>query len=1111
MVCGLAVALLMVMGVPAETVPELVSRMPVEGVQTNTATFEALLAMGEDGLAELAAMVQPPATGGDAQARYLVSGVTFYATRSGAGEARALVEQAWLAALAGAENRHVKAFFMRRLQQCGTASSRDALAGYLSDPTLTEPAAQALLAIGAPETAASFLGALEAGQGEIATIIQGLGVLEYGPAAEAIRVHATSDEPGLTAAALDALAAIGPVKRWVGWDHDSFDLLVAACSTTNRFARSLALGRCLRYAETAAENGARRQALMATRSLLAMSREGNEFATQAAALDLLTRIKPKEGVAEVNKAIHGDDRALSAAAVRILMDTEDSGDRLAEIIASAPSHVRVCGMGVLDAGVPDSVVQATLAGVGDTNSAVQVAALSASVRLAGRKALPTILQAVDSTNATVLAEVQDALLRVALPEDMAVLARAMRETPVPARVTLLKVLDERRATTQWDALVAAAGDPEGDVRRAAYGAMGSAGTTAHLPQLIGMALAVEASADRSGLGRAVVEVARAEPDAAKRCTALREAYDKGDATAKATVLGLLPGVAGGPALDLVVMAGKGQDSTVQTAALRALARWPDDSAAEAMLAAIANAPEPGQQNALTRGLTRVVSGGNRKPGDKLELYSKALAAASRNEEKSVILGSVSGIRSRAALDLASPFLDDPALQADAARVVALSASPDKRYKGLSSPDLRPVLVKAAPLVEDKKLKAALDALIETMPAPVVVEPGFVSLFNGTDLTGWQGDTTHNIVKDSMIVAQKGNLFTQKAYANFVLKFQFKLTPGANNGIAIRWPGKGNPAHAGYELQVLENTAEKYANLKAYQYHGSIYGISPAKRGFLKPVGEWNEETIIAKGDVISVILNGETIVDAVDVSAHKRPEQGYIGFCGHGDIVMYRNLRIKELHNIPPRGFTALWDGKGLDGWWGEKTTHYNKYRELSPEAFKARQEKSREDIRKHWRVEGDDLVNDGHGLYLTTDRFYGDFELLVDYKTVAGADSGIYLRGIPQVQIWDYTEAGGKWKLGADKGSGGLWNNPGGSAGKDPLVLADKPFGEWNRFRIVMQGSNVSIWLNGKHVVDNAELSNYFDRKNPVPADGPIQLQTHGGQIRWRNVFIRELAPVQE
>ena len=135
----------------------------------------------------------------------------------------------------------------------------------------------------------------------------------------------------------------------------------------------------------------------------------------------------------------------------------------------------------------------------------------------------------------------------------------------------------------------------------------------------------------------------------------------------------------------------------------------------------------------------------------------------------------------------------------------------------------------------------------------------------------------------------------------------------------------------------------------------------------------------------------------------------------------------------PPKGYIALFNGHDLDGWWGLSTEHYNKYRELSAQDFVKRQEESRKDIQQHWSVENHELVNDGHGLYLTTDKFYGDFELLVDYKTVAKADSGIYLRGIPQVQIWDFTEEGGKWNIGADKGSGGLWNNPKDWPGQGP------------------------------------------------------------------------------
>jgi hypothetical protein len=206
----------------------------------------------------------------------------------------------------------------------------------------------------------------------------------------------------------------------------------------------------------------------------------------------------------------------------------------------------------------------------------------------------------------------------------------------------------------------------------------------------------------------------------------------------------------------------------------------------------------------------------------------------------------------------------------------------------------------------------------------------------------------------------------------------------------------------------------------------------------------------------------------------------------------------------PPKGFTVLFNGKDLNGWYG--MPHENPYQLMTLADARARLKKWAADAQKHWTVEGDELVNDGHGAYLTTDKDYGDFELLIDYKTVARADSGIYLRATPQVQIWDYTKEGGKWNLGADKGSGGLWNNSAGAPGKDPLVLADRPFGEWNSLRIRMVGEYVTVHLNDKLVVDHARMENFWDRKKPLPKTGPIQLQTHGGEIRWRNVFIREI-----
>ena len=199
-----------------------------------------------------------------------------------------------------------------------------------------------------------------------------------------------------------------------------------------------------------------------------------------------------------------------------------------------------------------------------------------------------------------------------------------------------------------------------------------------------------------------------------------------------------------------------------------------------------------------------------------------------------------------------------------------------------------------------------------------------------------------------------------------------------------------------------------------------------------------------------------------------------------------------------------LWNGVDLAGWHGQR--HESPYKLAAMAAADRAKLQADDDatMRAHWRVDGKELVNDGEGAYLTTDAEFGDAEYQLDYRTVALADSGIYLRGCPQVQIWDTTEAGGKWKIGADKGSGGLWNNE--QHPRFPPVLADRPFGEWNTLRIRQLGARTWVWLNGKATVDGAIMENYWDRKRPLPARGPLQLQTHGGEIRFRNLTVREI-----
>ncbi len=214
--------------------------------------------------------------------------------------------------------------------------------------------------------------------------------------------------------------------------------------------------------------------------------------------------------------------------------------------------------------------------------------------------------------------------------------------------------------------------------------------------------------------------------------------------------------------------------------------------------------------------------------------------------------------------------------------------------------------------------------------------------------------------------------------------------------------------------------------------------------------------------------------------------------------------------NQAPEGFTALSNGKDFTGWHGLGTFDIRKLKTMTDDERTAFLNKEMDSLKAHWKVDNGELVNDGQGAYMTTDKDYGDFELYVSWKLIAKGDSGVYLKATPQVQIWDTTEAAGYHKLGADKGSGGLWNNSPGSAGKDPIAHADKPIGEWNTFRVLQVGARTTVYLNGKLVIDHAALQNYFDKTAPLFPKGPIQLQTHGNEVRWKNIYIREI-PAEE
>jgi Domain of Unknown Function (DUF1080) len=397
-------------------------------------------------------------------------------------------------------------------------------------------------------------------------------------------------------------------------------------------------------------------------------------------------------------------------------------------------------------------------------------------------------------------------------------------------------------------------------------------------------------------------------------------------------------------------------------------------------------------------------------------------------------------------------------------------------------------------------------------------PAMRSLFNGKDLTGWKGEGY--IVEDGAIVCTPDgkNLVTEQTFSSYVLEFDFKLPPGGNNGLGIHYPGTGDGAYTGMELQILDNTDPKYHDLKEYQFHGSLYTLAPAKKSGLKPVGEWNHERVSVLGSAVIVNLNGEVILQAnLDTLSEANPKHegvkrraGHLAWLGHGDRVSFKNIQILEtppaanVEGVMAAGFKQLFDGKTLDGW-----KHGNS---------------------QEWTVANGILKHSGkpgEPSDLWTEKEYGDSTLVFDWRwsgrgqmkslptvlpdgsnqlgkgglpeltEAEDLDSGVYLRGNiqSQVNLWN-------WSIGSGE-IYGYRTNPAMSAevkaGATPKMKADRPLGEWNRTMVTIKGDRLTVSLNGRTVIEGAQLPG-------VPARGAIGLQHHGSAIDFANLWIKEL-----
>lgn len=686
-----------------------IEKMPAANAVDAQAVFESILQGGAPAISAVCDQVRAPGDGDDHKARYLLGGLAFHVARSGATAGREEFSKALLAAIQKAGDAGIKSFHMGLLRWCGGAECLAPLSALLGDPDLTEPATQALLAIRAPGTAEVLLAALKKAEGGPAiTLVKALGELREARAIPLVAPYATHADAEVRHVALQALADMIPARRQRTGTGSPRELLRAACRTDEPLERVLATSLLLHHARRLAEAGAKAEGAALCREVLAQAAAESPEHLAPAALHALAGMAGDQALPDLIAAVEHPNRPISVAAMRTLisMNRPKARAELDRILTRGPDHLRLALLATLDDSTGAAHFNAIAANLGHENPEVRAAAIRAMTHPRG---LPALLAYLKSENAQQLPDIQKAILTIAGPDEMSAIAAALAGAPAPARTLLLDLLGQRRATGSFNAVFDLTADTDAAVRLAALKALGGVATPDQLPKMTRLLLKTTESSEQTALQRSVIHVSKTMPDAERRADALLAVLPSASPEATEAIVGSLSELGGPAALRAVTEAGAGEQENVRNAALKSLADWPDDSAAEAMLQASVRATDLTQKVLLLRGYVRVIRAGALPAEEKLARYRAALPVAPRPEDKAMILGALVDIKTMDALRLLGGHLGDPALREQIAPLAVIVACADGEYKGLTDPAARPILSAVLEIVKDDNVRARVTA------------------------------------------------------------------------------------------------------------------------------------------------------------------------------------------------------------------------------------------------------------------------------------------------------------------------------------------------------------------------------------------------------------------
>jgi HEAT repeat protein len=1022
----------------------LLARFPAPSPAARDKACAAIVAKGAPAYADVLARVLPPGAGDDARARYAVNGLATYVTRPGADRERAVFAQSLLSALGAARDREVAAFLLTQVQVVGRGESVRPLARYLHDERLAGPATSALLTIGTPEVDGVLLKAVDkAPAAVVPSLVNALGARKNPRAVRKLLPLADSADPTTRQAALAALATIG--------DPAAAPVLSKTRLDASFRERAAAPGRYLAFARRLLETGRSTEALAAARSVLENYRQPGEAQHAAEALTLIADARKTEALPDLLAAAAGPEPTLRGQALALAerIPGEAATARWLVTAQAAPAPARAAIVEMLGSRGDRSALPFARESLQSPDEAVRVAAISAVVRLGGEAGLNEVLPLFARASAAESAALKTALLRfpagVVVPRTLPLL----EGSTVPARIAIVQALGEKGAREAFEPVLRLTEDPEAPVRETALAALGNIAGEAEIPKLVAMLDRTSAGDEVVRLREAIAAAVMRNPDPERRADGLLELLEKAPPSGKVGLLRLLPRVGGARSLEAAARETRSADAEVQAAAISALARWPDAAASEALLGVAQSSANPAHVRSALQGYARLIARSELPTFRKMAAFEKALAVpAAQDADRKALVTALSSIREPESLRLLGRSLDDPRLRdAASAALLDLASRQSDEEPWLSGHEAYSILRRVEALAGDSAVRARAASVIPQR----LKQGGFVPLFNGRDLEGWEtgaGAEVHWRVKEGVLVSDGG-------------------------GDGLRARGE----HGDFEL--LLDAADA-------------------------PDGPWRSVRVFLVGERLTAYVDDERVLDNAALDAEGAGQLPIVpgrplALRSSGSPRALRNLHLRAIARDPAaaplvtdeaEGFTALFNGRDLDGWTGSAASYV---------------------------PEGGRIVvhpeRGGGNLY--TAREYTDFVLRFEFKLTPAANNGL---GVRAPLEGDAAYVGMELQI-LEDGSPVYWGlEPYQYHGSVYGVVPAKrgvlrPVGEWNGEEVTVQGRHVTVVVNGITVVDadldTASAGGTLDHKDHpglARQSGHIGFLGHGSALELRNIRIREL-----